>query len=81
MGLGGLNITTRLILRDFPPALNLSLFGTTCHTLTKHGTCKCPNKYVLALYLVPCPGPTASKVCHPVTEGRRKTLKAKQGVM
>lgn len=81
MGLGGLNITTRLILRDFPPALNLSLFGTTCHTLTKHGTCKCPNKYVLTLYLVPCPGPTASKVCHPVTEGRRKTLKAKQGVM
>jgi len=26
MGLGGLYATTRLILRDFPPALNLSLF-------------------------------------------------------
>ena len=29
-GLGGLYVTTQLILHDFPPALNLSLFGTTC---------------------------------------------------
>lgn len=44
-GAGSLYVTTRVILRDFPPALNLSLFGTTCYALTKHGLCKCPNKY------------------------------------
>lgn len=65
--LGGLYVTTRLILRDFPAALNISLFGTTYHVLTKHGICKCPNKYFLALYLIPCPGPAASEVCHTVT--------------
>lgn len=71
-GLGGLYVTTRLILQDFPPALNLSIFGRTCDALTKHGICKCPNKYFLALYLIPCPGPRASKACHPVTVEREK---------
>lgn len=46
MGPGGLYVTTWVILRDFSPAVNLSLFGTTRYALTKYGMCKCPNKYL-----------------------------------
>lgn len=79
MGLGGLYMTTPVILRDFPPALNPNLFGTTYYVLTKHGIRKCPNKDFLALYLVPCPGPAVSKVCHSVTVERRKNPKGWTG--
>ncbi|MEQ2286186.1 hypothetical protein AMECASPLE_039685 [Ameca splendens] len=71
-GLGCIDVTTRLILHDFPPALTLGLFGTTCYVLMKPGISKWPSKCFLALYLIPCPGPTASKVCHPVMVRRRK---------
>jgi len=35
IGLGGFYVTTWLILHDFPAALNLSVFGTTCNAMTK----------------------------------------------